>query len=225
MNLSLVGAHSTANRRRPAIEATAKMSGPTLAPDPYSRTALSGAGGNGKTPKYINSRKREVVRTAGLEPALPGDADFRTTSAFAAPVPRTAFVVWTIPSPCPRGGPRGFRRRPSSLYTFLRRPRRAPLAFPDSARVYAGGFPPGTPIEVCCVYRFRHVRLGHAAPDSARPCLLARFPAERNCPDDQERARARKPDRDGVAEARAGCYPGAPRAMGGWNDQPMSQGK
>jgi len=58
------------------------------------------------------------------------------------------------------------RRRPSSLYTFpsrgLARDRlgREPLAFPDFERFYSGGFPPGTPIEVCCVYRFRHVRPG-----------------------------------------------------------------
>ena len=31
-------------------------------------------------------------------------------------------------------------------------------AFPDFERFYAGDFPPGTPIEVCCVYQFRHVR-------------------------------------------------------------------
>ena len=31
-------------------------------------------------------------------------------------------------------------------------------AFPDFERFYSGDFPPGTPIEVCCVYQFRHVR-------------------------------------------------------------------
>lgn len=40
------------------------------------------------------------------------EADFRTTSAFAAAF--EAFVVWTVPSPSPEG----LRRRPSSLYTF-----------------------------------------------------------------------------------------------------------
>lgn len=32
------------------------------------------------------------------------------------------------------------------------------LAFPEFERFYAADFPAGTPIEVCCVYRFRHVR-------------------------------------------------------------------
>src|ERR1700704_3113754 len=40
------------------------------------------------------------------------EADFRTTSAFAAA--SSAFVVWTIPSPRPSDR----RRHPSSLYTF-----------------------------------------------------------------------------------------------------------
>src|SRR5690242_13364433 len=38
-------------------------------------------------------------------------ADFRPTSAFAAP---RGFVGWSTPSPWPRG----FRRPPSALYTF-----------------------------------------------------------------------------------------------------------
>ncbi len=58
------------------------------------------------------------------------------------------FVVWTVPSPLPEG----FRRRPSSLYTF---PEGAwlgiglgycPLAFPDFERFYSADFPAGTPI-------------------------------------------------------------------------------
>ena len=57
----------------------------------------------------------------------------------------------------------GFRRRPSSLYTFLRARLGSGLAamataFPDFERFYSGDFPPGTPQEVCCVYQFRHVR-------------------------------------------------------------------
>jgi hypothetical protein len=35
-------------------------------------------------------------------------------------------------------------------------------AFPDFERFCSGGFLPGTPIEVCCVYQFRHVRIGQA---------------------------------------------------------------
>ena len=87
------------------------------------------------------------------------EADFRTTSAFAAA--QRAFVVWTVPSPWPSG----FRRRPSSLYTFTRVRawlgiglRHCLLAFPDFERFCTADFPAGTPIEVCCVYRFRHVR-------------------------------------------------------------------
>lgn len=64
----------------------------------------------------------------------------------------------------------GFRRRPSSLYTFpaaFRQPGLgsglawgvSPEAFPDFERFCTGDFPPGTPIEVCCVYQFRHVRM------------------------------------------------------------------
>ena len=77
-----------------------------------------------------------------------------------SPPPVQAFVVWTVPSPWPSG----FRRRPSSLYTFpfqgLARDWHgvSPEAFPDFERFCTGDFPPGTPIEVCCVYQFRHVR-------------------------------------------------------------------
>jgi hypothetical protein len=78
-----------------------------------------------------------------------------------SPPPRGVFVVWTIPSPWPKS----CRRRPSSLYTFLSRGLardwrwRLPLAFPDFERFYSQRFRWGTPIEVCCVYRFRHVRI------------------------------------------------------------------
>jgi len=70
-------------------------------------------------------------------------------------------VVWTIPSPWPKS----CRRRPSSLYTFLSRGLARdwrwllPLAFPDFERFYSQRFRWGTPIQVCCVYRFRHVRI------------------------------------------------------------------
>lgn len=88
-----------------------------------------------------------------------------------------------------RPGWRSFRRRPSSLYTFLRGGRRpggraveglardwlrmrslertGPLAFPDFERFYRADFPAGTPIEVCCVYRFRHVRMASLVPHQA----------------------------------------------------------
>ena len=74
-----------------------------------------------------------------------------------------AFVVWTIPSPsldANRGlGAARLVSTPSPERGLARDwPRLAPLAFPDFERFYAEDFPPGTPIEVCCVYRFRHVR-------------------------------------------------------------------
>ena len=78
-----------------------------------------------------------------------------------SPPPEGVFVVWTIPSPWPKS----CRRRPSSLYTFLSRGLardwrwQLPLAFPDFERFYSQRFRWGTPIEVCCVYRFRHVRI------------------------------------------------------------------
>jgi len=62
--------------------------------------------------------------------------------------PPGVFVVWTIPSPWPKG----CRRRPSSLYTFLSRGLARdwrwllPLAFPDFERFYSQRFRWGTPI-------------------------------------------------------------------------------
>jgi hypothetical protein len=59
----------------------------------------------------------------------------------------------------------GCRRRPSSLYTFPLRglardwPGSAPVAFPEFGRFCTAGFPAGTPVKVCCVYQFRHVRV------------------------------------------------------------------
>ena len=43
----------------------------------------------------------------------------------------------------------------------------SPLAFPDFERFYSADFPAGTPIEVCCVYRFRHVRIVIVVPQRA----------------------------------------------------------
>ena len=105
-----------------------------------------------------------LVRTAGIEPAITKEADFRTTSACAAAgLDRRSWSGLSLH--------RGFREenvrcRPSSLYTFphcgLGSGLAGPVvpAFPDFERFYSGDFPPGTPIEVCCVYQFRHVREG-----------------------------------------------------------------
>nr|AZF85536.1 hypothetical protein KADIGFNM_00199 [Salmonella enterica subsp. enterica serovar London]AZF85703.1 hypothetical protein KADIGFNM_00366 [Salmonella enterica subsp. enterica serovar London] len=100
-----------------------------------------------------------VVRTTGLEPVLSQRSRFSYHLDFRRRL--MTFVVWTVPSPLPEG----FRRRPSSLYTF---PEGAwlgiglgycPLAFPtlsgSTPRISRGH----SNFKVCCVYRFRHVRL------------------------------------------------------------------
>ena len=90
-----------------------------------------------------------VVRTTGLEPVLSQRSRFSYHLDFRRRL--MTFVVWTVPSPLPEG----FRRRPSSLYTF---PRRG-LAR-DWLRVLPVSVPRGhSNFKVCCVYRFRHVRL------------------------------------------------------------------
>ena len=59
------------------------------------------------------AREPENGADGGTRTRIPfREADFRTTSAFAAA--SWAFVVWTIPSPWPSDR----RRHPSSLYTF-----------------------------------------------------------------------------------------------------------
>ena len=60
---------------------------------------------------------RGMVRTEGLEPSLSfGETDFRTTSAFAAAPKERSWSGLSLRHRR-RAGP---RRRPSSLYTFLR---------------------------------------------------------------------------------------------------------
>lgn len=88
-----------------------------------------------------------VVRTTGLEPVLSQRSRFSYHLDFRRRL--MTFVVWTVPSPLPEG----FRRRPSSLYTFPRRGASSgiglgycPLAFPDFERFYSADFPAGTPI-------------------------------------------------------------------------------
>ena len=93
------------------------------------------------------------------------EADFLTTSAFAAAVWRSwsglslrhgvsaEGATHPVSTPSPS---RGFG---SGLAWGM-----SPLAFPDFERFYSVGFPTGTPIEVCCVYRFRHVRVVIVVP-------------------------------------------------------------
>jgi hypothetical protein len=83
----------------------------------------------------------------------------------------SAFVVWTVPSPWPSQAlgatrpvstPSPNRGLGSGLAWGL-----SPLAFPDFERFYSADFPTGTPIKVCCVYRFRHVRTSGFVPHRA----------------------------------------------------------
>ena len=73
-------------------------------------------------------------------------------------------MVWTIPSPSLDAD----RALGAARLVSTPSPERGlardwlgpePLAFPDFERFYSGDFSLGTPIEVCCVYRFRHVRI------------------------------------------------------------------
>jgi hypothetical protein len=82
-----------------------------------------------------------------------------------------AFVVWTVPSPWPSQAlgatrpvstPSPNRGLGSGLAWGV-----SPLAFPDFERFYSADFPTGTPVKVCCVYRFRHVRMTRFVPHRA----------------------------------------------------------
>src|SRR5271166_1753886 len=88
------------------------------------------------------------------------EADFLTTSAFTAAVRR----LWSGLS-LRHGVSAEGAARPVSTPSLLQGFGSGlawgigPLAFPDFERFYSVDFPAGTPIEVCCVYRFRHVRM------------------------------------------------------------------
>ena len=64
------------------------------------------------TPTLARLCQGNLVRTAGLEPALSERNRFSYHFGFRRR--HSAFVAWTVPSPWPLGR----RRRPSSLYTF-----------------------------------------------------------------------------------------------------------
>ncbi len=110
------------------------------------------------------------MRTAGLEPALSCKKQIFVPLRLSPP-PCQAFVVWTVPSPWPSQAlgatrpvstPSPNRGLGSGLAWGL-----SPLAFPDFERFYSEDFPTGTPIKVCCVYRFRHVRASGFVPHRA----------------------------------------------------------
>lgn len=96
------------------------------------------------------------------------ETDFLTTSAFAAAVRRLWSGLSLRHDPSALGAarpvstPSPYRGLGSGLAWGM-----SPLAFPDFERFYSTDFPVGTPIEVCCVYRFRHVRIVIFAPQRA----------------------------------------------------------
>ena len=127
-----------------------------------------------------------MVRTAGLEPALPGGKQiFIPLRLSPPPPPRRSWsglslrlspfkalgAARLVSTPPPeamrleRATPRRGRARRGLARDRLG-PR--PLAFPEFGRFYAPGFPGGTPIEVCCVYRFA------TSADVARASYIAR---------------------------------------------------
>jgi hypothetical protein len=124
-------------------------------------------------------KRPQLVRTAGLEPALS--------------CKKQIFIPLRL-SPPPLGvrgldcpftmAISGVRCHPSSLYTFpqpgawlgIGLGRLSPLAFPDFERFYSADFPAGTPIKVCCVYRFRHVRTSGFVPHHAHSCNCGVYP-------------------------------------------------
>jgi hypothetical protein len=100
----------------------------------------------------------KMVRTAGLEPALPCGKQIFVPLRLSPPPDGVRGLDY------PFAIAASLRRRPSSLYTFPKRGLArdwrgcCPCAFPEFERFCSAGFPAGTPIEVCCVCRFRHVR-------------------------------------------------------------------
>ena len=107
-----------------------------------------------------------LVRTAGLEPALSERSRFSyhlgfrrrrlgvrgLDCPFAMAFPPKAPPIQSLHLPSQQGFGSGLAWGMN------------PLAFPDFERFYSVGFPTGTPIEVCCVYPFRHVRVVLVAP-------------------------------------------------------------
>jgi hypothetical protein len=108
-----------------------------------------------------------LVRTAGLEPAL----SFKKQIFIPLRLSPPPFSVRGLDCPFTMAIS-GVRCHPSSLYTFpqpgawlgIGLGHLSPLAFPDFERFYSADFPTGTPIKVCCVYRFRHVRTSGFVP-------------------------------------------------------------
>lgn len=148
-----------------------------------------------------------MVRTGGLEPPLPCEKQIFVPLRLSPP-PNDRRLDNRLPGvrgldyPFAMAGRQrreavstGRRRRPSSLYTVplqarhpRPRPQKAwlgiglgcPLAFPEFERFCTAGFPAGTPNQVCCVYRFRHVRIhARCLPGISRPIVRVSAPRGR----------------------------------------------
>ena len=101
------------------------------------------------------------------------EADFLTTSAFAAACRRSwsglslRHSLSAESATRPVSTPSLLQGLGSGLAWGL-----SPLAFPDFERFYSADFPAGTPIEVCCVYRFRHVRISYWRHSTRRRAIV-----------------------------------------------------
>ena len=124
----------------------------------------------GSTPTLAGSgcRSRAWCGRRDSNPHSHREADFLTTSAFAAAVRRSwsglslRHGVSAEGATHPVSTPSLLRGFGSGLAWGV-----SPLAFPDFERFYSVDFPTGTPTEVCCVYRFRHVRIVMVVPQRA----------------------------------------------------------
>ena len=100
-------------------------------------------------PKAAVNRFSDLVRAGGLEPPQALRPYGCSYQLRLAPPPGWAFVVWTIPSPCPADA--GGRCCPSSLYTFpfpgLARDCHL-TGFPEFEQFYCAGFPASTQVFV-----------------------------------------------------------------------------
>ena len=109
--------------------------------------------------KWEKEGRGPLVRTAGLEPALPCEKQIFLPLRLSPPPFKKKGRSWSGLSlrlgRLALGAPRlvSTPSRDPGLGSGLAWADR-PLAFPEFGRFYAADFPAGTPIEVCCVYHF-----------------------------------------------------------------------
>ena len=102
-----------------------------------------------------------LVGPPGVEPGTNGLCVPAT--AFAAPF---GFVVWTVS--CLYDPPVQSLHLPGKAWFGSGLPECMRTGgFPEFERFYSGRFRPGTRLQVCCVYRFRHVRMRFVVPQRA----------------------------------------------------------